>query len=198
MPKRDFPKYIEEHFLLQDRFEVPRIIAKGGQKLTSILTEKIVENIEDSDPKSSNVHVLILGDNDLRSNFEIKGIIQRFEQIVETASKFPNCYLVISSLIHGISFDKSRKEKFFQLDKKLRLLVKAHSSFCRILNLRDKLIRDLHYVSDCVHLNKIGARVLADSVFNSIRCIPHFEVEKSNREKVESDKVRKSRKIVET
>ena len=196
MPKRCFPKYIEEHFLLQNRFEVPRIIAKGGQRLTNTLTNKIVESTESSDPESSFVHVLILGDNDLRSNLEIKGIIQNFEKIVEAASKFPNNYLIISSLIHGVSFDKHRKEKFFQLDKKLRLLAKANSSFCRTLNLKNKLIRDLHYVSDCVHLNKTGTRTLADSVFNAIRCIPHFEVEKSNKEKGEP-KVRKTRKIVE-
>ena len=194
MPKRCFPKYIEEHFLLQNRFENPQIIAKGGQQLSNILTNKIVETIENSDPESSFVHVLILGDNDLRSNIEIKPIIQKFEQIVETASKFPNCYIVICSLIHGVLFDHSRREKFFQLDKKLRLLTKANSTFCRILNLQNKLIRELHYNSDCVHLNKAGTRILADSVFNAVRCIPHFvKVEKSNSEKIES-RVRKSRK----
>ena len=194
MPKRCFPTYLEEHFLLQNRFENPRIIAKGGQRLTDTLTDKIVETIESSDPKTNFVHVFILGDNDLRANLEVKSIIQKFEHIVETASKFPNCYIVICSLIHGVSFDRNRIDRFFQLDKKLRLLVKVHSPFCRLLNLKNKLIRDLHYHCDCVHLNKAGTRILADSVFSSVRCIPHFErVEKSNSEKVEK-KVRKSRK----
>ena len=174
-PKRKFPVYFQNLFLNQNRFNTPIINAIGGQRLTSSLTDKIVDSIRNSE-NTQDIHVLILGDNDLRHETTIKSIIENFEKITEYASFKPNCVIIVCSLIHGKLFDKQLKDKFFKLDRKLRILSNSKPEYVRFVNLRQHLDKETSFANDCVHLNAFGTKRLADTVYHAICCVPHTVV----------------------
>ena len=174
--KRKFPIYLQNLWSSQDKFESPVINATGGQRLTATLTSQIVDSIKSSENKP-NVHVLILGDNDLRYGESVKTLIERFEQIIEQASSVSNCFVIICSLIHGRIFERCVKTEFFKLDRKLKILCQTKPRYARFVNLKQHLDKETSYASDCVHLNVSGTKNLAETVFQAIWHAPNLVTE---------------------
>ena len=131
----------------------------------------------------SQVHVLILGDNNIRWGGQLpKEIVPHFRQVADFVMKTPNAHLVIVSLLPSPETDTETKPLFRRADKLLHDLAKEHHPFCSYLDITCTfttrgytLLWQLCMYEDGIHLSagqKGGANTLAKCLRNHLMTLP--------------------------
>ena len=140
--------------------------AVGSRKLDYDVINMILQDAHS--PKSGlQIHVILLGDNNLRYNMEsTNSFIQKCEYLVQRLSCVPNCKLVFVSILPC----SKTKEKFLEANSKLKKL-SFRSNFVSYLDLENTrfftnngaINESLFY--DRIHLKDSGSKILAKLIF---------------------------------
>ena len=130
---------------------------------------KIVRNIKENTP-APQIHVIILGDNNLRSGKEIPyDVIGFFNILIQETRTVPSLQLVFSTAVPMIEDETFFTKIFNDFDQELVKLVDGKAGVS-ILNLNQefrlsngKVIEG--FFSDDVHLNNLGSEQLSKTLF---------------------------------
>ena len=167
---RNFPDEFEAKLVHQRRYLKPIYQAKGGQKIDNHLTNKIVRTIHANKSRST-VHLIILGDNNLRAGHSIRQVIYHFEQIIQAINENNDSYLIISGLIYGQHPDFPL---FINCDLQLKLLArKQQQNKVVFVRVQQYLIGPQIYL-DNVHLTRKGVQNLIRPLLKALQCVPNL------------------------
>ena len=166
---RNFPNEFEAQLIHQRRYLRPIIHAKGGQKLDSQITSKIINTIQANQNKPS-VHLIILGDNNLRADQTIKQVLQQFELIIHEINQNRNSYLIISGLIYGQHPDFPL---FINCDLQLKLLARKQTNKQVIFVQVQKYLIGPQIYLDNVHLTRKGVQIFIKPLIKALKCVPN-------------------------
>ena len=179
------PFWLEKRFKYSS-FSKPKIEAISGGRITYSLVHEISCKAIKLSPQPQ-IHVVIYGDNNLRPNRrdseEIFDTLQYFRLLISNFSNFPNCHLIIASLIPCPLTDPTSKEKFRHFNEALNQLINTENErgFQRIsfLNLTNTFIfqgeiqdEEAMFEPDGIHFTSRGALELTDRLLEHLRIIP--------------------------
>ncbi len=181
---RNFPTPFKSHFLKKNqwRFAVPKIQAKGGQRINESLVKEITGQMAAQGPDQPFVVVLILATNNVRkdsSEQNLLEVVRWFEDIAKTAETLSKCRVLISQLIPSVLPPES-KDKFRELERRLVHLLKKYpnttlAKTTKALCEKGKIQKRLW--QDGVHLTKTGAKIYAKALFKQLESLPHFPLD---------------------
>ena len=165
------PKYFDELFMNQTKFEMPKINAKSSRQLDMKLCRYIIYNAKQNSYRVQ-THVCGLGDNNLRYKESCDTFIECIEYLATEMSKIKNCYLILVSLIPSLLTDNSSKRVFREANSKMKSLSEKFEtvSFLDISKnfVKNQNIIENLYANDKIHLSEKGAKLYVQCVKNHI------------------------------
>lgn len=171
---RHFPDFCKDIIKNIPRFQDPVYHAKGGLKLSpDVVTE--IQNTIFSQRNDPQVHVIILGCNNIRNYQTVEGVLHLFSRIVNFAKNIPDCILILSSLFTSPDYFCWTASAFNEMNQSLRGFAHRNSHFCFYMDFSSKLNRqtDTPFFKDAVHLSRTGAKLFASCIRRSIAKIPY-------------------------
>ena len=125
------------------------------------------------------VHILLLGDNNLRRLEEDpKDYIKLVQTLVENFKNFTKCHLVLTSLLPSPATDHICKDVFKEISRSVKEIAYDTTLKVSFLNLEKSFIshgkiKTTLYESDEIHLNEQGAEVLASCILKHLELRPN-------------------------
>ena len=170
---------IEFDITLQKKFFGPEINAKGGQELNNEIISKIVQNAKNLCRSGTpQVIIVLLGDNNLRNlNQPPNEYLKMIEDLLEQMQQISKCHLVLTSLLPSPKTNWKCKFVFRDVSNTIKELVGHENLKASFMNLNGKFLiqgePDLSlFLSDKIHLNERGAKILAASIKNHLNKLP--------------------------
>ena len=153
------------------RFHKPRVDAIGSRWMSDNLVETIIANLWQQHPRPQ-CHVVIMGDNNLRHlEDDWQNVLRMMVNLVYRARDVPNSHVIVSTLMPSLENHKRCNPIFLEFDERLRhetILTPKHEVLDLGKSLRTKkgLIKDRFFEN--VHLNEMGAKLVAHQIFNKV------------------------------
>ena len=161
--------------MILHRFSIPIVKAIGGQRITDVRLDEILQDIEQISPHPQ-VHTVLLGSNNFRNlDSDPIQVLKLLEDFVKAARTYENCHVYVCTLVPSIENKENCDSIFLQWDRSLRIILDTENE---IIDLQRKFrkkqqITESLYDSDGVHLNHDGADLLAKLIFDRIRRTPY-------------------------
>jgi len=173
---RFLPDILKQKQLCSNILPQIEINAKGGRKFNSSVFDLIKASIL-KDLDNHQLVIILLGDNNIRSfqnQREFKTLYNLTAELVEFVNSFPNVKLLLSSLLPSPATEHYTFTLFKEYNNFLLNLAILHENtyyLCtdKIFSVRGKTRNRLF--SDGIHLNEIGANVLATVLIRKIKQI---------------------------
>ena len=151
------------------------IKARGSRQMTENFAQEILNEMNRLQP-SPQVHVLIMGDNNLRwFEDDPAHILDIYMNFLSQAKQIPKSHVIISSLLPSIENQENCDPIFLQFDKDLKTILDPKYELLDLsksLRTKQGKIKEFLY-KDEVHLNTEGAEILAKQIFNKVRPLPY-------------------------
>ena len=140
------------------------------------LVNDIINDMEWQHPRPQ-CHVVIMGDNNLRwLEDDFMDVLTMMTNLVHRARQIPNCHVIISTLMPSIENRHNNQHVFNTYDDMMRKVVLDPKydilDLSKSLISKEGLIKE-KYFKDQVHLNKLGAEVVARQIFNKVSKLPN-------------------------
>ena len=172
----DFKKQLKDLFKSKsDRFEKPIVFSKGSLKMSYNISRKIIKDIE-SQSGNPQIHVILLGDNNLRwLKNDANEVLAMFQFLLSRTKDVRKCKIIVGTLIPTLENIENNLDTFINFDQALSEILDPKYE---MLDLRKSLkskngeIKEKYYKSDGVHLNRSGAKVLTQQIFNKVQRFP--------------------------
>ena len=145
-------------------------------KISESLVEEILEDVHAWSGQPQ-VHVLIVGGNNLREGQEAPEVVQLFTRLLKATSTVKRCFVIVVSFIPDCISDQACKARFIEASKYLRKACNKFKGTCSLVNSQKiflshgELIKDM-YVNDGVHLSVAGSKTLAEVIGKTLSYIP--------------------------
>ena len=178
--KRSFPTTFESLFKGSNRFIVSAkddIFAKGGRKMEDGVVVEVSNRANQFSPLPQWV-VLNFGDNDIREGRAPEDILADFVEVVDRLTAIPYCRVVLTSLVPSFGRYEETKEEFNRLNNYLRVLCNNNpkATFCNFTRrLYQDGILDGGLYRDNVHLNFLGSKTMAESIYAHLVNLPRIK-----------------------
>ena len=146
------------------------MFAKKSQKLNEEIIQIMCQDALSKCP-SPQVHLLLLGDNNLRHGKEsVDSFITKCNQIVSKFSSISNCHLILSALIPSPETDAFSKFIFSEANQKLKYICQknqnvSYLNLTKIFVINGVIDMELFCGYNDVHLNSRGAKKLAKLIY---------------------------------
>ena len=146
-------------------------------KISESLVEEILEDVHAWSGQPQ-VHVLVVGANNLREGQEAPEVVQHFTRLLKVTSTVKRCYVIVCSFIPDCKSDQACKARFIEASKYLRKECNKFRGTCSLVNSQKIFLNhgELNkgmYVDDKVHLSVTGSRALAEVISKNLMKIPH-------------------------
>ena len=149
--------------------------AVGSRRLTHDVINMILQDAY-SHRSGPQIHVIILGDNNLRYGMEsVDSFIGKCHHLVQGFSQLQKCHLVLVSILPC----PKTKEKFLEANSRLRKIAIRNADFVSYLDLErtrffinGAINENLFY--DGIHLKNAGEKILAEHIFDLCSSIGIF------------------------
>ena len=184
-PHRHLPRHVNSS-VTDKRFTIPASF-NYSSKITLAVVERILEDVN-TRWNQPQVIVTILGGNNLRNpglnppnDQTPHGVAELFRNLLEGCSKVPKCWVIIVGLIPDAG-NQECKDRFIEAGRHLRNISKGFKSMCSYLDPRGvffkngNILNELYDINDGyhgVHLNSLGAEVLAKNIHKHMKTIPN-------------------------
>ena len=122
--------------------------------------------------------VLNFGDNDIREGRAPEDILADFVEVVDRLTAIPYCRVVLTSLVPSFGRYEETKEEFNRLNNYLRVLCNNNpkATFCNFTRrLYQDGILDGGLYRDNVHLNFLGSKTMAESIYAHLVNLPRIK-----------------------
>lgn len=178
--RHHLPQEVENLLSNLSRFHYPAFDARGGRIIDSGLVESIKNDMSLRD-NSPQVHVIILGSNNIRDGWRPKRILTLFREVIEHCGKLRKCHLVICGILSSVRCDSEQRKRFQTTTAMLKQLSKEHLGHSSFLNIGKTFTVNGSFCQelfqDNIHLNVSGASKLAKVLVNHLQRLPksHFE-----------------------
>jgi lysophospholipase L1-like esterase len=159
----------------QSRYQAPVFDAKGGRKIDSGIVDVIKEAMT-SRSGTPQVHVLILGTNNIRRGESPQLVLHYFSQVIQHCVTIPKAHVVLVSLLPSPQTDTTTKALFREANKMLAGLAKEDPSKASFLNIatfftiRGNIKEELF--GDGIHFTPQGATLYSRKLANHLRKLP--------------------------
>jgi len=173
------PSRLKETFFGSEKYEEPVFHASSGLKITKELV-KIIQNDMSENQNYSQIHIILLGGNNIREGWKPASVAQLLEQIILASKNAPNSLVILCGLIPSPKTEYKTKDSFILTDKLIIKLAKKfeqNSSFfnsAKVLTHQGKVKMDCF--ADGIHLNRFGAKHFTTCLTNHILKIPNVKV----------------------
>ena len=112
--------------------------------------------------------ISLVGTNNLRYSSDPFSVLPFFEEIVQYANQYSNCYVVLLGLIPSLRNDSSSRERFSLMSKLLNKLSHKYEN-CGFISTASLFIEngevcERFFKHDRLHLGKFGATILANEI----------------------------------
>ena len=168
--KRSFSNIFESLFSNSKRFYMvaeENLFAVGGRKMEDGVVDEVSHYATQFAPLPQWV-ILNFGDNDLREKRRVEDIVAEFAEVVDRLTAIPYCRVVLTSLVPSYARYEETKHDFKSLNDHLKVLANASPkvTFCDFTRcLFQDGILDGNLYRDNVHLNYVGSKTMAESIF---------------------------------
>ena len=145
-------------------------------KISESLVEEILEDVHAWSGQPQ-VHVLIVGGNNLREGQEAPEVVKLFTRLLKATSTVKRCFVIVVSFIPDCISDQACKARFIEASKYLRKQCNKFKGTCSLVNSQKiflshgELIKDM-YVNDGVHLSVAGSKALAKVIGKTLSYVP--------------------------
>ena len=176
-PYHPYQNEMREILSHQTRYVQTPIFNAGRSKIRQSLVDEILEDVHAWSGQPQ-VHVLVVGANNLREGQEAPEVVQHFTRLLKATSTVKRCYVIVVSFIPDCKSDQACKARFIEASKYLRKECNKFRGTCSLVNSQKiflnhgELNKDM-YVDDKVHLSVAGSRALAEVISKNLMKIPH-------------------------
>jgi lysophospholipase L1-like esterase len=149
--------------------------AKSGRKIDSGIVDSIKEDMT-SWSGTPQVHVLILGTNNIRREESPQLFLHYFSQVIQHCATIPKAHVVLVGLLPSPQTDTTTKALFREASKMLAGLVKQDPSKASFLNIatfftsRGNISEELF--DGGIHFSPQGATLYSRKLANHLRKLP--------------------------
>ena len=172
------PEEFTDQLASLSKFSIPKFNAKGGAKIDFSLVQDILSCIKAKSGQPQ-IHILLIGGNNITQKQESHQICELFEQVLSEASCHQFCFIVLGSIVPRPKVSDKFLNDFQVTSNLLHLTAKkfpSTSSFFdidRLLNAKNPQLLETLYHPDKVHLNPIGASLLAQGLRRHLSRVPN-------------------------
>jgi lysophospholipase L1-like esterase len=171
------PELLSDIMNDQSRYQAPVFDAKGGRKIDSGIVEVIKDDMTN---RSGNpqVHVIILGTNNIRKGETPQLVFDYFSQIFQHCAGIPKAHVVFVGLLPSPKTDTTTKALFRETSKMLLDLTKSVPSKASFLNMATFFTRRggqtiPKFYNDGIHFSLLGAKRYSEILWNHLRKLPN-------------------------
>ncbi len=176
-PKYQVGEFLKAEMAAQNRYSRPEWDWQGGRKITQGLVNQIKSDM-DLRSGSPQVHVLILGTNNLREGNSPAHVSGLFKQVLAHSGIIPKCRVIVVGLLPSVKNDNKNKDAFRECNKQIQLMVqteyRGHAQIIKMwhrFTYSGEVMQSL-FRRDGIHLNSSGAKIYAQALWNHLRMLP--------------------------
>ena len=175
-PYHPYQNEMREILSHQTRYVQTPIFNAGRSKIRQSLVDEILEDVHAWSGQPQ-VHVIIVGANNLREGQEAPEVVQHFTRLLKATSTVKRCFVIVVSFIPDCISDQACKARFIEASKYLRKACNKFKGTCSLVNSQKiflshgELIKDM-YVNDGVHLSVAGSKALAKVIGKTLSYVP--------------------------
>ena len=183
-PWHGLPNALRKTLENENRFLTPEFNAVSGQRINEDVVAVIKNDMDSRSVRQ--IHIIIMGGNNIRSRGHATEVIPFFRSIIEYATNISGCFVVIVGLLPSPKTDIDSKKRFENASSLLKQLTFRYSQKSSFLNAAKFFLKELSeensnvrgkvnetFFKDGIHLNNDGSEKLAKELRKHLVSLPN-------------------------